>query len=183
MAAKGFRDTHDVRETNEGGMTRRDYHDRDSGEHLATVLSSQSGRTAGLSSDFVAKHNIPEDIVKSTNSKLSSTRNHLEFADELDKQVRELAVKKAATGLHSFGDATTKVFHATGTPEETSSAHESELAKNGYSINRLSPSHFIATSLDGNEMVHSIAHGDKLHSVHTKVGGYSAKKLSNPTSF
>lgn len=189
MANLGFQDRHDIRATQISDKeTHLAYHDRKTGDHLATrvVTAQDYGEpkvTAGLSSDFVAKHNIPEAVVATTNAALTRSTKAHDFAYALNNTVAELAKKKAATGLHAFGNAITKVYHASGTPEETSAEHEAHLIGKGYSVNRLSPSHFIATAGNREETVHSIASGDKLHAIHTTVAGYSARNLANTHSF
>jgi len=182
LAKQGFRDRHHVVARQEGEHTILDYHDRKTGDHLATRKVPSGSGNASLSADFIQKHNVPEDVASAVNKRLSGL-NHATFASRLNDEVKELTKKKHAVGLHSFGDGRTDVYHIGTTGDEASAKHEEVLGGKGYTVNRLSPTHFMATSNDGYTTVHSVVVGDKLHSMSTTVGGYSSKKLQNTNSF
>lgn len=185
MAAKGFQDTHHVVTKNQGEVVSHDLHDRKTGDHLATMIQgkySSVSSTVALSPTLIEKHNIPEDVVGAVNKKLSGLKHH-EFVSKLESEVKELTKKKHAVGIHSFGDVRNDVYHISSTPEEASSKAEEVLKGKGHTVNRLSPTHFVATSGDGETTSHSMVVGDKLHIFTSRVGGYSAKKYTNSLSF
>lgn len=183
MAENGFRDRHDVKVTKlSDTQSRYDYHDRTTGEHLATRVINHGYRdevaNTSLSTDFIAKHNLPEDVASAAASRLHRYSGH-EFPDMLEKETKELSAKKELTGLHAHGNAVNKVFQIGSDPATASSTYENHLRGKGYNVTRLSDQHFHAVSSDGEESVHSMVVGDKLHAIHTKIGGYSAKNLTN----
>lgn len=184
MAANGFRDRHDVKATKMSEtQSRYDYHDRDTGDHLATRVINHgtfrdSPANTGFSTDFIAKHNIPEDVASAAATRLHSLPGHL-FPAALDREIKELSTKKELTGLHAHGNAVCKVFQIGSDPATASSTYENHLRGSGFSVNRLSDQHFHAVSGDGTESVHSMVVGDKLHAIHTRIAGYSAKPHTN----
>lgn len=184
LANQDFKDrfaTTSTKDPEDANKITMKFHDAE-GNHVATRRFNKGeygdkSHSAEISPDFVAKHNIPTEIADAVGKKLGGAgTSHTTFADNLEKQVAELQKKKIAVGTHAFGNAHVGVFHVTTTPEEASSAHEDSL-KDKFKINRLSPTHFVGTSNDGTNMVHSTAFGNQLHQITTNVDGYSAKKL------
>lgn len=190
LAEQGFKDKFVVKRTTDPENKNKvtlDYHDND-GNHIASrhINRDEYGAAAHivkLSPDFISKHNVSPEVADSVNKQLGAQGStHIGFVDRLSHHISELSKKKTATGLHAFGDATVGVYHIDTSPEEASSAHEAQFAGT-HTVNRLSPTHFVATSNSGDQMVHSTVVGNQLHQIKTNIGGYSAKKLSFNHSF
>lgn len=184
LAENGFKDNLEVLhgKTDEGGDKKTYFH----GGKPVLVVAPKSGQydpQYSLHPDFVKETGIPDDVANkyANEIKLSAGSSKSDMHDKIESVIADASKKKTAVGTKAFGDAKTKMYHIITSPEEASTAHENELKSTGHAVTRLSPSHFIAQK--GDEMVHSIAHGDQLHAVHTIVSGYGAKNLTNPHSF
>lgn len=170
------------------------FHDAETGDKIASLspVNNKEEEEKGnshkltLNRDYLDKHDINDDIIKSKTglptrgfkSLHSSPEYAIGSGKSLHSKMEELTKlkgKKATlVGVHQSDSGDHKTYKVNGSAEQGSSAHERHLRKGGYSIDRATPTSFVAKKLgtsdySSDEYVHSHVDDGHLHAVHTKI--------------